>query len=937
MLALQSASAQAPKITSYTASQGMSYAGSPITLSWTVTGSPTLSLSGIGAVSGSSIVVSPLATTSYTLTAKNASGTVSASLSIAVSPAPAAMLAPDSTIVRPGGGTRQIHVTSKGAWTALPQVPWITVSGPASGNGNGMFTINVGSNLSQGTRVGKVIVAGQQCAIYQDGQSFQVHPRLWYTPGDIAKFQKWAVPQNPTYPILMDVVGQAVAAYDTRFGTVNWKDNGTFTFSPETTEDYALLLAFMYQLETDPVKRSAYAVRAKTMLMYVLNKAALGAAPGIPFRDPHFSIKDRARFFGQTYPLIVDYLYPIFSPVEKATIRKVFLRWIGESKAAYGGNGNNTMGMKFSANNYQLAHFRNVTMWSEIMDPADDPKVDPAQPATTLGNTLHSYTAYATGRWLSDLWTLFDHGQCQNGLPMEGTLYGLSYGWFHDALLTMHNTGLDDPSLATPQMGMVTSSFWNDWLAGYFHLMVNTPAPPAGAAYLGNVFEQFGYCDLLRIWSIPENAPMLASAILLDRSMGNNARADAEYWALRNSLEGGQFWLNRVPGHGWFGNPTGNEAPQQFTARDPFAAPPTDPRPAMAKVFESNGIKMVIGRTGWDPAASLLAFKSSYITENHTTGDAGNFWFYRKGAMLTSNVRGYTGQDILNTSAYANTLTIQNDVPSDLAWFEPEISARGGQWIFGQATGDPTMLTSNGPGYLAADTNLTKLYNRVTNKSSVTDVKLATRTLIWLQPDYVVVYDRAKTGKANRFKRFNLHLPAMPTVQGNKAMALAPNAERLYVTSLLPANGMLVPAVDVADGQAVGETMKAHLTIEDPSNPLDVRFLHVIQGADTGVSQAAAQLLSSSAGTPLEGATIGTNAVLFPHDLITAANPFAAMSYTVPVQIATHYIAGLSPNMTYDITVATVAGGKTFTITPGTHFMTDKAGVLVFQSGQIVP
>ncbi len=58
--------------------------GDPATLAWDVTGATALSLSGIGAVTGTSYIVTPAATTSYVLTASNASGGVQKSVQVNV-------------------------------------------------------------------------------------------------------------------------------------------------------------------------------------------------------------------------------------------------------------------------------------------------------------------------------------------------------------------------------------------------------------------------------------------------------------------------------------------------------------------------------------------------------------------------------------------------------------------------------------------------------------------------------------------------------------------------------------------------------------------------------------------------------------------------------------------------------------------------------------
>ncbi len=83
-------SAQSPVITSFTATSKSIIAGQATTLSWTVTGNPSPSLSvsnGVGSVTGlTSISVSPAATTMYTLTATNSAGSASANVTISVAP-----------------------------------------------------------------------------------------------------------------------------------------------------------------------------------------------------------------------------------------------------------------------------------------------------------------------------------------------------------------------------------------------------------------------------------------------------------------------------------------------------------------------------------------------------------------------------------------------------------------------------------------------------------------------------------------------------------------------------------------------------------------------------------------------------------------------------------------------------------------------------------
>ena len=85
-----------------------------------------------------------------------------------------------------------------------------------------------------------------------------------------------------------------------------------------------------------------------------------------------------------------------------------------------------------------------------------------------------------------------------------------------------------------------------------------------------------------------------------------------------------------------------------------------------------------------------------------------------------------------------------------------------------------------------------------------------------------------------------------------------------------------------------GEPMAYRLRVEAP-NRQDVRFLHVLQGADAGASADAAKLVQSTSGTAFEGAVVREVAVLFPRDF---GVPAAAVSYEAPAAVKLHLVTG---------------------------------------------
>ena len=83
-----------PAIASFSATPSWVTSGQSTTLNWSVTNATSLSIDGLGTVSGTSVQVAPKADTTYTLTASSPFGTVTAQTTVAVFRAPSVWFAP---------------------------------------------------------------------------------------------------------------------------------------------------------------------------------------------------------------------------------------------------------------------------------------------------------------------------------------------------------------------------------------------------------------------------------------------------------------------------------------------------------------------------------------------------------------------------------------------------------------------------------------------------------------------------------------------------------------------------------------------------------------------------------------------------------------------------------------------------------------------------
>src|SRR5262249_11371685 len=120
------------------------------------------------------------------------------------------------------------------------------------------------------------------------------HPRLLVTAADLPRLKSWAGASNPIYRDGLAVAATNAKA-DTAAGRVLPLASGGYSDAVPATEESAVLFAFLPLVSPAPAERDDYAKRARTLLMHVLDLAALGPADA-PFRDPSFAIDNRSRW-----------------------------------------------------------------------------------------------------------------------------------------------------------------------------------------------------------------------------------------------------------------------------------------------------------------------------------------------------------------------------------------------------------------------------------------------------------------------------------------------------------------------------------------------------------------------------------------------------------------------------------------------------------------
>jgi len=816
------------------------------------------------------------------------------------------------------------------------------------------------------------------------------HPRLWIGGADLPRLGGWANASNPMYAQGLYAAATAGKAYadanwnwTTGKPKTSWRDDGSTNWEADATEAYAELFAFMSLVDSDQSMRPQWAMRARVMLMHIMNNAALGAAANKPFRDPAFATYNRASYWGEAFGLTVDWIYPYLSASDKATIRKVFLRWASEILVAstageehpqpvgvvndlqlLGSSPSQStsdqeaaqLQLRWAANNYFIAHSRNLALMALSFDAADDPAVNSSKPASQIGNSLRSYISDVTGAWLYQTYALFeqpaivaqalnvptgnhDLGLASGGLPVEGALYGGSVGVLFQYLLALHTSGYADPAISGPQVNLLTSSYWDEALNGFLNTITPTPYTPSqqsGYGYLGPIYQPANYGDVLNFWIEGDYIGLFGPLGAYDVTTNNAPRLNKERWLSQNVLQGGAGALYQRAGDIW-GNSYASYSIFYFLLFDPAAAAPVDPRPSLPPFFVAPSIDRILARTDWTPNASWFDFRCSWEWINHEGGDCGQFEYYRKGVWLIKEWSGYA----IDWSAYApiyhNTLSLQNhqpanESPGDLYW---PIVIYGGQWHNGGNNGDPAIAYSVSDQWAYGQADATNLYNHPEiwiAADAAMDIEHASRSIVWLNPDAIVIYDRAISSTSPLFKRENFVLTASPSISG-KVAHVTNGGQQLIIQSLLPADATLTeqhfwktdPSQEF-DAVAGLDPSYDRLIIDDPAKPAATQFLTVLQGADASAQIApAVAIKGTSPSTTFDGAVVAGTAVLFPTTFGTSVQ---SLVYTAPATVTRHLVTGLIPGQGYNVSVAQVAGGQKLTISLGSQHTADAAGVL---------
>jgi hypothetical protein len=661
------------------------------------------------------------------------------------------------------------------------------------------------------------------------------HPRLWIRSQEVETLRQIATPENPMWALIMQRAQGAAQAMDE--GRIAAGDTGMNAWEEYPQENIALLFAFVSLLHPDPAQREDFAQRARTLLMAVISPAAQGVADGQPFRDTFFSTSDRSRWYGASFGLVVDWIYPFLSAEDKNQLAAVFTRWCDENRNAITTNNNHPepIGVlndpalvadpliaRWSNNNYYAAHTRNMALMSLALDASDDPN-----------GALAQCRAEAIGAW-AYVFDYLSRTDTLGGLGAEGFEYSpQTMGYMAQFLLALYTAGYSDPAQFGPQASFAANPFWDDLITAYLHSL--SPAPASHDLW-GSVYLPAWYGSSSDYY-MPDHIEVMGALGRYHQLAGNVEGWNATRWIQSVSAPGGETGLLERMEHESMVYPI-----LYFLLFPPDAPPPSDPRPALPSSYYAPGVRRLLARSDWSEQASWITYSLTWNTVDHQSANGNSVEFYRRGEWLTQIRPGYD-LDYL-ASDNQNTLLIQNTPPEydDWRWMLYE---KGSQWLY-IPSGDPLPpLIQETDQSISIYGDATNLYN--SDYAGSTDVLQATRSVVWLKPDILVIYDQARTQNPG-FKHFVLNLPATGTLENQQAHIITPGGQDFWILNLLP-NEISASIVElgneVSDDPANGNVMTHRYLAEAVGDPTEARFLHVLIGADAGAALPEVTLLSS--------------------------------------------------------------------------------------------
>ncbi|MBI2512530.1 MAG: hypothetical protein HYV96_11155 [Opitutae bacterium] len=899
----------APVVNSFAASPDSIAVGASTTLDWSVANADSVSIAADvgaspGVVTGNSVVVSPAATTTYTLTAAlgSASATRTATVTVTGPTAPnvAAFYAQPAFIQSGASTTLTWNVSGADTLSISPGIGAVTGNSVAvTPTASTTYTLTAQNQIGATTRTASV-------TIYTPGSGSVQHPRLWLTPPSLAALQQRAAANDPAW-LRLRADCDAYAALPVAFpdaGNSSGTISGGYQYYDYMRPSFELALGYLVARTVDPVRAARYAAKERELLLALSDPVHHG-----------FSLIDSGWAIRAYVPALAigyDWIFETLSDSDRAQIYTEINRWVADYEA--GG-----FGRSFPQGNYFAGYYAAKALGA-LATEGENPAA-PAMWDDWLNRVHYGLVQPYHQQWLSggaapDGWNYGAFETINMVRPLAAAFTAKGLDLIHDAA---HPHAYPDGNVK-----WVAQFTWPDLNTVSDRGLIYDGDNPTGTD-AGWATQYTGFLRLAN----GDNAP-IAQRYTFDLRSAQGT-SGIEPWA--------DFLL--------------------FDAVAPTAAYRT------AVSYATAGAGEVAMRSSWASDAVWASFQAGPYTgydqsaEEHF--DQGGLAIQRGGVQFLVNTWGALLRNTPGTgdgggSVFTRLYTELYDQGADgvngaRRIFNTFYAARpGGYW--GQIGNGPdgantTTLSrfEEGTDYvLARGTKLESQY------FSDHPIQAWARTVVFLRPQLFVVHDRTTVSSAIVDNWMAWHVAAAPSAQAaapgthrfdvvDTRAAFGGNLFRGRVTTVLPA-GHTVTDVDVF---GLG---KVHRLEVRPGTPAaDNTWLAVLDASASAAQAGNVAALTNAAGNlstnAAEGALIrnaaGNYAVLFSKTASAIAGSFTVK---VPADDTYLLIADLVPSAGYSVTATLANGELTLAIASGGNATTTPQGTLkidITAAGVVTP
>lgn len=261
----------------------------------------------------------------------------------------------------------------------------------------------------------------------------------------------------------------------------------------------------------------------------------------------------------------------------------------------------------------------------------------------------------------------------------------------------------------------------------------------------------------------------------------------------------------------------------------------------LSRLFSPKALGAVVMRSGWGAEDTWVLFKCGDYGDNHGHFDQGHFEIFRRGQLALDSF--YGAKD----TRYHNTILVNDpEDPADVGMqriFSRQVHRSPESYL-----ADPIVRTGRML-HFSHTPRATRALGDATLAYPPTRVKSFTRQVVFLDRKLVVIYDVVTAAEARFRRRFRLHYPATPAIEG-QAFRWSNNGGQLTVRTLLPAKASIKdfphppeyrPSGSLATFREFGP--KGYVEVEPAEYDSPVTyFLHVLAPQGAGDAAPEAQL-----------------------------------------------------------------------------------------------